>query len=679
MGNQTEIKESPSSEIRPKLEQIQRRSTRKRSAPKYEQVEEMEDIVVDDVEPVVVPKVVIDTEEDEVEFTRGFTNKGSICIWYNGYRYIKFGHRGYKHYDTYWRCSNRRCSAKAFALEQEDGKIIGGLKSTHNHLPQPEQRLAEIKRQELKQRAREDPTLSGASLVASIRSGCDDETFVALGSDASLARLAQREKIKLYGKFTPKKDSDIVSIVLPLTLTERNGQSIFLYDSRIARARDKDAVFVFAHPYMLQQLAGQTTWTIGASFKLAPSPFKYSFVIGTIVRGQLIVAAHALLTENSESFYMEAMDAVAGPVKPTKPRRIITDFENTMVLAAQKVFPEAHISGCYFRFAQELFKKWSEYNLGVIYGNEKSQAGNIARMTFRRLICLALIPMAYVNRAFYKIVEGARLAQLAEFFFYFKQTFIGLTDQEFRMKAAAFGSNFGQNLIYSGPEEEHVYEETTVGYQDYTQQHIRYEMPPPPTHSSPTIIVTTNQTPPFLQPLRHRPYCPLEFWNISERVATELINANCAMEVAQLQIKQANNKQLSSLPNWILSFWDDFEKQRDNIRSQVVSNKKRNQRKHVIKEDLVVNTLNEASYETDQAILNTLDMLSHHVQGYVNGLYFDIKNEKGQIQQQLQQAGGDDSLEFNESLNSSNIINSNSSGGVGGGRMKPSTSSSAFR
>ena len=77
-------------------------------------------------------------------------------------------------------------------MEQEDGKIIGGLKSTHNHLPQPEQRLAEITRQELKQRAREDPTLSGASLVASIRSGCDDETFVALGSDASLARLAQR-------------------------------------------------------------------------------------------------------------------------------------------------------------------------------------------------------------------------------------------------------------------------------------------------------------------------------------------------------------------------------------------------------------------------------------------------------------------------------------------------------
>jgi len=74
---------------------------------------------------------------------------------------------------------------------------------------------------------------------------------------------------------------------------------------------------------------------------------------------------------------------------------------------------------------------------------------------FRRLICLAFIPMAYVNQAFYKIVDAAKLPQLAEFFFYFKQTFIGLTDQEFRMKSAAFGSNF---VLYSAQEEERVYE-----------------------------------------------------------------------------------------------------------------------------------------------------------------------------------------------------------------------------
>ena len=59
-----------------------------------------------------------------------------------------------------------------------------------------------------------------------------------------------REKSKLYGKVNTKKGSDISAIKLPPALTEKNGHSIFLYDSRTARARDKDAVFVFAHPYV---------------------------------------------------------------------------------------------------------------------------------------------------------------------------------------------------------------------------------------------------------------------------------------------------------------------------------------------------------------------------------------------------------------------------------------------
>jgi len=76
---------------------------------------------------------------------------------------------------------------------------------------------------------------------------------------------------------------------------------------------------------------------------------------------------------------------------------------------------------------------------------------------------------------------------------------------------------------------------------------------------------------------------------------------------------------------------------------------------------LVVNTLNEASYETDQAILNTLDILSHHVQGYVNGLYVDV-NEDGK--------SADDSMGFNEGLNKT-ISDS--------GRKKPRPSTSSYR
>ena len=110
---------------------------------------------------------------------------------------------------------------------------------------------------------------------------------------------------------------------------------------------------------------------------------------------------------------------------------------------------------------------------------------------------------------------------------------------------------------------------------------------------------------------------------------------------------------MPSLPDYILAFWDDFEKQRDNIRSAAITNKKRN-RKYVIKEELVASTLHEASYETDQAILNTLDMLSHHVQGYVNGLHFDTKTEKQMDEEFDDENGNNNTIEAN--INSSDFL-----------------------
>jgi hypothetical protein len=72
---------------------------------------------------------------------------------------------------------------------------------------------------------------------------------------------------------------------------------------------------------LLQQLAGQITWAIGGAFKSAPNPFKHCFIIGAIFRSQLIIAGHALFTENSEQYYIEALEAIANAIKPAKPRR----------------------------------------------------------------------------------------------------------------------------------------------------------------------------------------------------------------------------------------------------------------------------------------------------------------------------------------------------------------------
>jgi len=93
MGKQTEIKQSPS-DVRSKLEQFHRRSSqRKRLAPKLEE-EIVEDIVVEEIIEPVIPETheeIVQEEKEEIEFSRGYTNKGSLCIWYKGfYFYLVF-------------------------------------------------------------------------------------------------------------------------------------------------------------------------------------------------------------------------------------------------------------------------------------------------------------------------------------------------------------------------------------------------------------------------------------------------------------------------------------------------------------------------------------------------------------------------------------------------------------
>ena len=78
---------------------------------------------------------------------------------------------------------------------------------------------------------------------------------------------------------------------------------------------------------MLSQLAAQSIWAIGSTFKSAPKPFKQCFIIGAIFRNQLIIAAHALLPEHSEEFYSEALEAISSAVEPAKPRKSL-NFKN---------------------------------------------------------------------------------------------------------------------------------------------------------------------------------------------------------------------------------------------------------------------------------------------------------------------------------------------------------------
>ncbi|KAI1729239.1 alpha/beta hydrolase fold domain-containing protein [Ditylenchus destructor] len=82
-----------------------------------------------------------------VQFQRGTTNQGNICLWYQEFRYVRTRKDG-----NWFRCERRTC--KASLLLEDEENLTGVLGSNeHNHVAAPSRQQAETRRQHMKARA----------------------------------------------------------------------------------------------------------------------------------------------------------------------------------------------------------------------------------------------------------------------------------------------------------------------------------------------------------------------------------------------------------------------------------------------------------------------------------------------------------------------------------------------
>jgi hypothetical protein len=74
-------------------------------------------------------------------------------------------------------------------------------------------------------------------------------------------------------------------------------------------------------------------------------------------------------------------------IEPTlRPESIVTDFEISAIIAINEVFPNAQVTGCMFRLAQNLCKKIKKTHLVECYRGK----GDIRKK------CNMLLPLSYV-------------------------------------------------------------------------------------------------------------------------------------------------------------------------------------------------------------------------------------------------------------------------------------------
>ncbi|KAL3107977.1 hypothetical protein niasHT_012885 [Heterodera trifolii] len=350
-----------------------------------------------------------------VQFERGTTQKGSLCLWHKGYKFKKIRSK-------WFICSQKTCRATV-RLDDEQ-HLTGRLGSKeHNHCAVFAQQSAEAGRAEIKRAIKVNPQLRPSQMRAQVRAGTADETFDQLGTNYALDRMVQRAKNKLVGNVNR---ANPLEIRFAPELLNKDGESVLIYDSRTQRVNEADVVMVFSHSKLLDILKPPSQWT-------------QAFIVGAYIDKRMVVCAQALLPGKNSRFYREALSAIGNAVA-SAPARIITDFEKSMMRAAREVFPEALQSGCNFHWAQCLFRKTKSLGIFNLFnGNdeEAEEERNNVHRTFRQVLTLALLPPMHVRRAFALTAERAPLGMQA-WLTYVAKTFIGLTQAEQRLGIVAF-------------------------------------------------------------------------------------------------------------------------------------------------------------------------------------------------------------------------------------------------
>ncbi|KAI1719929.1 hypothetical protein DdX_05290 [Ditylenchus destructor] len=122
-----------------------------------------------------------------VQFQRGTTNQGNICLWYREFRYVRTRKNG-----IWFRCEQRSC--KASLLLQHVENLTGILgPNEHNYIAAPSRQQAETSRQGMKQQIHANPRARPFRLRAQGRADVDDEVFERMGTDEALDRMIARD------------------------------------------------------------------------------------------------------------------------------------------------------------------------------------------------------------------------------------------------------------------------------------------------------------------------------------------------------------------------------------------------------------------------------------------------------------------------------------------------------
>jgi hypothetical protein len=119
----------------------------------------------------------------------------------------------------------------------------------------------------------------------------------------------------------------------------------------------KHFAVILASPNVLQMVGPHNVYLMcDATFRTAPRPFAQLFNLMVSYCGVCIPIMHICMTSKHNGLYEGVMRKVRSICPSLEPRIIKSDYELALMKALQTTFPNATLSGCYFHFAQAVFR-----------------------------------------------------------------------------------------------------------------------------------------------------------------------------------------------------------------------------------------------------------------------------------------------------------------------------------
>ncbi|XP_054259590.1 uncharacterized protein LOC128984307 [Macrosteles quadrilineatus] len=136
---------------------------------------------------------------------------------------------------------------------------------------------------------------------------------------------------------------------------------------------------------MLQQ---KTRLQMDATFKVLPQELN-AYQLLTIYAEymhELFPVAYAIMSSKSQAAYVGVLRYIRGEIPTWNPQIILSDFETAMRNAAQLVWPEAQLIGCFFHYAQAIYRMHQRVRMAPLINTTE------ANTALKLIMVLDLLP-----------------------------------------------------------------------------------------------------------------------------------------------------------------------------------------------------------------------------------------------------------------------------------------------